>query len=39
MAYSTTNPANGEQLLTFATLSASELDQSLEKAHAAYTTD
>ena len=39
MAYSTTNPATGEQLVTFATLSGSELDQSLEKAHTAYTTD
>src|SRR4051794_26069309 len=30
MAYSTINPATGEQLLTFDTLSDAELDQSLE---------
>jgi succinate-semialdehyde dehydrogenase/glutarate-semialdehyde dehydrogenase len=37
MAYSTINPATGEQLLTFDTLSDAELDQSLETAHTAYT--
>jgi succinate-semialdehyde dehydrogenase / glutarate-semialdehyde dehydrogenase len=39
MAYSTINPSTGEQLLTFDTLSDSELDQRLEKAHNAYATD
>ena len=37
MAYSTINPATGEQLLTFDTLSDAELDQGLETAHTAYT--
>ena len=37
MAYSTINPATGEQLLTVDTLSDAELDQGLETAHTAYT--
>jgi len=36
MAYSTINPATGEQLVTFDTLTEAELDQSLETAHTAY---
>jgi len=36
MTYSTINPATGEPLRTFDTISDAELDESLQTAHTAY---